>query len=272
MPEGHTIHRIARRLGGDLAGSRVRSSAVQPRFAATAKRLDGRVLDDVEAYGKHLFVRFAGDMTIHIHLGLFGRFRRLAVPAPDPVGALRWRLEGENRAWDLRGPTACEPLDEDAERHLLGRLGPDPLRRDADPSRFVERAAKSRRAIGALLLDQAVISGIGNVYRSEFCFAAGLHPTVPSRSVGSRLLGELWDLSVRQLRAGERSGRIVTVDPAEVGAPSAARVPRGQRTYVYGQTRCLRCGGNIERFELGGRTAFACPNCQAVPAASESAA
>lgn len=261
MPEGHTIHRLARFLRRDLAGARVGSTALQDRFAEPAAHFDGEVLDDTDAHGKHLFVRF-GDEVVHVHLGLFGRFRRRTNPAPPPRGALRWRLEGEERTWDLSGPTACEVLDPDAVDAIRSRLGPDPLRRDAEPTEFVARAARSKRAIGDLLLDQKVIAGVGNVYRAELCFLHGIHPTVAGRDLDEDDLEGIWRSTVDLLRVGERIGRIVTTDPDEVGASSPGRAKRGDRLYVYKQAGCRRCGTEIEAIEIANRTCYACPSCQ----------
>lgn len=261
VPEGHTIHRLARFLRKDLAGTRVGSTALQDRFAAPAARLDGEYVEGTDAHGKHLFVTI-GDETVHVHLGLFGRFRRRTNPAPEPRGALRWRLEGEDHTWDLSGPTACEVLDPDGLATLRARLGPDPLRRDADPDAFVRRAGRSKRPIGDLLLDQKVIAGVGNVYRAELCFLHGLHPTVSGTDLDEPDLGSLWASTVDLLRIGERVGRIVTTDPDEVGVPTHARAKRGERLHVYKRSRCRRCGTEIEVFELANRTCFACPSCQ----------
>lgn len=261
VPEGHTIHRLARFLRRDLAGTQVGSTALQDRFAGPAERFDGEVLDGTDAHGKHLFVRF-GDETVHVHLGLFGRFRRRKNPAPAPRGALRWRLEGDERTWDLSGPTACEVLDPAGVDAIRERLGPDPLRRDADPEAYVRRAGKSKRPIGDLLLDQKVVAGVGNVYRAELCFLHGLHPTVPGNELDEALLVDLWASTVEQLRVGERLGRIVTTDPEEVGASSVGRIAKRERLYVYKQRRCRRCETEVEVFELANRTCYACPTCQ----------
>ncbi|MEM9713978.1 MAG: DNA-formamidopyrimidine glycosylase family protein, partial [Actinomycetota bacterium] len=234
MPEGHTIHRLARFLRKDLAGAPVGSTALQDRFLRSAERFDGEVLDGTDAHGKHLFVHF-GDETVHVHLGLFGRFRRRTNPPPEPRGALRWRLEGEERTWDLSGPTACEVLDPEEVDAIRARLGPDPLRRDADPEAYVRRAGRSKRPIGDLLLDQKVVAGVGNVYRAELCFLHGLHPTAPGNELDEAVLEDLWASTVDLLQVGERLGRIVTTDPDEVGAPSVGRITKRQRLYVYKQ-------------------------------------
>jgi endonuclease VIII len=127
-------------------------------------------------------------------------------------------------------------------------------------------AALQRRriAIGAALLDQSVVAGIGNVFRAEALFLAGVHPDRPARDVTRGEFEALWRILRVQLRAGERSGRIVTVIPAEVGAPNRANVPDAERVYVYRRTGqpCRRCGTPVTSWPLGGRSISACPACQ----------
>jgi len=262
MPEGHTVHRAARRQTTLLGGGPVRASSPQGRFAGGAAALDGIVLRRVEAVGKHLFYRFAGDEVLHVHLGLFGRFREHpAGGPPDPRGAIRLRLAGERGAIDLSGPTACELVGEDGREAILTRLGPDPLRADADGERAVADLARRRVPIGAALLDQSIVAGLGNVYRAEVLFVCGVAPARESRSVPVADLTAIWDTSVRMLRDGVRRGRIVTVDPAEVGRP-VSRMRRHERTYVYKQDLCKRCGTPIAAIVLGARPCYWCPVCQ----------
>ena len=199
-----------------------------------------------------------GPVCLHVHLGLFGRFRRRPVPPPDPRGALRLRLVGDERTWDLSGPTACELVDPDQLEALLDRLGPDPLRADADGGRFVERAGRSRRPIGSLLMDQAVVAGIGNVYRAELLFLCGIHPARPASSLSDAEFDDLWHRAVELLRIGVRMGRIVTTDPVEVGRPRS-RMRSEDRLYVYHREHCRRCGSDIRVLELGGRPIWYCP-------------
>ena len=132
MPEGHTIHRAARDHQRILAGRSLRVSSPQGRFAAGADHLDGRACLDVEAYGKHLVYQFDGESYLHVHLGLFGRIKKRKLPAPEPVGAVRVRLEGDTHLVDINGPAICETLDGDGFQALTGRIGPDVLREDAD--------------------------------------------------------------------------------------------------------------------------------------------
>src|SRR3546814_10163475 len=121
--------------------------------------------------------------VLHIHLGLIGKLRRQASPPEDPVGQVRLRLEGEAATWDLSGPMVCAVVTPDAMEAVASSLGPDPLRRDADPERFVARVLRSKKPIGNLLLEQDVIAGIGNVYRAEVLWSLGIHPGREGRSL-----------------------------------------------------------------------------------------
>lgn len=263
MPEGHTIHRIARDHRPILAGRVVSATSPQGRFDAGAARIDGCRLEGIEAYGKHLFYRWDDASVLHVHLGLFGKFRisRGAEP-PAPGGAVRLRLRTEEAALDLSGPTDCSVGTEDDRDRIVARLGPDPLRSDADPERFHRRVARSRAPIGGLLLDQAVIAGVGNVYRAEALFVCGIDPRRPGHDVSAPERGALWDTITSMLRAGVRANRIVTVDRAELGLAPGARHRRGETTYAYKRRVCLRCANDISWFPLANRPCYACPGCQ----------
>lgn len=267
VPEGHTIHRIARDHTRLLAGRPLAVTSPQGRFAADAARVDGAVLGRVEAYGKHLFSWWSTGEVGHVHLGLFGTFRvhRTDEP-PEPKGALRMRLQtiddGEPVTIDLRGPTACTIGPPDDRDRIVARLGPDPLRDDADPDAAIDRIQRSRKAMGGLLLDQGVLAGVGNVYRAELLFVHGIHPERPGRDCDRAELESLWDTTVRWLRAGVRANRIVTVDRSELDLPKGARIPRRDATYAYRRDRCLRCGSPIVPIEVANRTCYHCPTCQ----------
>ena len=266
MPEGHTIHRIARDHGRLLAGRQLRVTSPQGRFAEDAARVDGATLDGLEAYGKHLFYHWSTGEVGHVHLGLFGKYRVHRGEAPEPRGALRMRLEAldgdEPVTVDLRGPTACTVGPPDDRERIVARLGPDPLRRDADANRVIERIARSRAPIGGLLLDQAVVAGIGNVYRAELLFVHGIHPLRPGRDCHPDELRSIWDTAVSWLTAGVRANRIVTVDRTELDLPKGTRIPRREATYVYQRDRCIRCGTPIDAIEVASRTCYYCPHDQ----------
>ena len=289
MPEGHTIHRYARLHRAALADRRLAASSPQGRFAAGAARIDGRRLHDVEAYGKHLFYRWqmAEPATLHVHLGLFGHFRSFhsspapdgqAAPVPPPTAGTRLELRAEDGTiLRLAGPTACHLILPEQEESLLARLGPDPLRADADPARFSAALRRRSVGIGQALLDQRVIAGIGNAFRAEVLFLTGIHPNRPARDLTAAQVEALWTVLVRLLRTGERTGRIATVEADEQSAGERRANDRpaddrrvGERSgarhlvYVYrrGGEACRRCGTPIRSWKLGGRTISACPSCQ----------
>jgi endonuclease VIII len=255
VPEGHVLHRLAGEQQ-ELVGSPLRVSSPQGRFADGAARLDGRVLDAVEAVGKHLLHHF-GDEALHVHLGLRGAFYRSAPPSPEPRPSVRVRLASPAVAWDLIAPITCEVLDEDGVGALRGRLGPDPLRDDADPEEFVAALARDRRALGVALLDQAVIAGVGNVFRAEALFACRLHPGRASSSVSGKGARALWEALAGMMRHGVEDGRIITVDVPAGGERLA--VPEEEARRIYKRERCAECGADVVTWPLGGRTAYACP-------------
>ena len=267
MPEGPTLHRLARLHQRRFGGHQVEVSSPQGRFAVGAAAVDGRVLRRAGAWGKHLFHHYAGGVTVHVHLGLIGSFTEFAVDAdagpPPPVGQVRMRMVGAEFGTDLRGPNACEVFDDLQVADVIARLGPDPLRRDAQPAKAWDRITKSRRPIGALLMDQAVIAGIGNVYRSELLFRHQIDPFRPGTAVGAAEFDSAWTDLVQLMRIALRRGRIVVVRPEnDRGAPSYA--PGRPRTYVYRRAGepCRVCATAVRTAELEGRNVFWCPNCQ----------
>jgi endonuclease VIII len=264
MPEGHTIHRLARDHAAWFAGAAVRVSSPQGRFAAAAARLDGRRFEGAEAYGKHLFHRYDGTGTVHVHLGLFGKVTTHRLPAPAPRDTVRYRIVGADRAIDLVGATACELLGPEEVEALLERLGPDPLREDADPERAWQALRRRSVGIGRALMDQRVLAGVGNVYRAELLFVHGVHPELPAKQLPRERWDAMWATLVRWMRQGVEEQRIITVDPAEVGR-ARHELTRDEATYVYRSDRCGRCDGEVRRWDLAGRWAYACERCQPRP-------
>jgi endonuclease-8 len=261
MPEGHTIHRLARDLNRTLRDGPVHAWSPQGRFSGGAALIDGQRLRRAEAWGKYLFCDVGIEQVLHVHLGLIGKFRRRPAPPPAPVGMIRLRLEGPTATWDLSGPTRCELITPDERADIEARLGADPLRPSPDVAGARARFARSGRPVGAFLLDQSVIAGIGNVYRAELLFLCGIHPARPASSLSDDEFAELWDRSVELLRLGVRMGRIVTTDPDEIGRPRS-RMRGEDRLHVYHRTHCRRCGTELGVLELGGRPIWYCPTCQ----------
>jgi formamidopyrimidine-DNA glycosylase len=251
MPEGHTIHRLARQHTRLLGGRTITAASPQGRAVEAAAEIDGRVLEAVDAHGKHLLYRFGPSCTLHVHLGLYGRFRRVPVLRGTPRLVLGDGADPDVLV-QLSGPTACELLAPPQEDRLLARLGPDPLRPDADPARVRAALGRRRIALGAALLDQSVVAGIGNAYRAEMLLEAGLDPFRPARSLSPEEFDRLWAVVAAQLRRGVRSGRIT---------------PRR----LYRRSRCGSCGGPVATAPLAGRTLYWCPREQggdAAPAAA----
>ncbi|NNF79854.1 MAG: formamidopyrimidine-DNA glycosylase [Rhizobiales bacterium] len=213
----------------------------------------------MEAFGKHLIYRFDGGLALHIHLGLFGRIRKRKLPLLEPRGAVRVRMVGATHVVDINGPTICEVLDEPQFLALAGRIGPDVLRSDADPDLAYRRIAKSRAPIGRLIMDQSVMAGIGNIYRSEILWRQAVHPMSPGRLVGRRTFDKIWKDAVQLLNIGVKRNAIVTVDNALPG-----RGRYRERVNIFGIATCPRCDGNIRRFELDNRKVYVCDTCQPV--------
>ncbi|SCX38907.1 endonuclease-8 [Klenkia marina] len=268
MPEGHTLFRLAREQHAAFAGREVHVTSPQGRFAAEAELVDGRVLDEVTSWGKHLFAVFGPDV-VHVHLGLYGKYTSGRGIPPEPRGALRMRWEGPGEdgegVWtDLRGATACELLTDGEMGLILDRLGPDPLRK-SDPGKAWARISRSRVTIGALLMDQAVLAGVGNVYRAEVLFRHGISPFRAGRDLGETEWTAIWADLVVLLRAGVKAGRIVTTRPEDRSRRRGA-VTRDDAHYVYRRAGlpCRICGTPVRTEVMVGRNLFWCPTCQAV--------
>ncbi len=262
MPEGHTIHRLARRHEDWFAGQPVTVSSPQGRFEG-ADLIDGQVFRGASAWGKHLFHDYDAHV-VHIHLGLFGKFFTHTGEPPEPRDTCRMRVATTARTIDLVGAITCEVLTPGEVDDVTAGLGPDPLRDDADPEQAWAALQRRRVGIGRALLDQAVLAGVGNVYRAEVLFTHGIHPEVPSPAIDRDTFDSMWSQLREWMRWGVRTGRIVTTDPDEVGTPRG-RMTRSESRYVYKQDACRRCGTPIRRWDLAGRWAYACESCQPPP-------
>ena len=257
MPEGHTIHRAARDHHRLFAGQKLTISSPQGRFADGALLLSGRSCLAVEAFGKHLIYRFDEGDVLHIHLGLFGRIRKHKLPLAEPRGAVRVRLVGDTHAIDINGPTICQVLAPHEFISLTDRIGPDVLRADAKPNLAYARISKSKAPIGRLIMDQAVMSGIGNIYRSEILWRQSVHPETPGRAVDRQTFDRIWDDAKALLALGVKHNAIITIAGAR---PSKSRYR--ERVNIFAKDNCPTCKDAIRRFEINGRRAFVCETCQ----------
>lgn len=334
MPEGHSVHRIARQFDRNIVGHRVAASSPQGRFADGASILDGREATSVRAVGKQMFLEF-DDVWLRVHLGMYGAWdfagdiivdptiassngrmgqtnqrgtvvdddndepimdaagenslSSIGAPRrargrvrmseqtrgleeetewpPPVVGQVRLRLLTELTCADLRGPTACQIQTPDEVASTIAKLGPDPLVDDVveGEERFVSVVRRKPTAIGLLLMDQSVISGIGNVYRAEMLFRARQNPHTPGRDVPEEIVRGLWRDWVRLLAIGVEAGQMMTMDDLDPQAYRAAMASRDDRHWVYHRAGlpCRVCGTSIIVEEAAGRKLYWCPRCQA---------
>jgi endonuclease VIII len=250
MAEGDTILRAARRLDA-LTGETVAASAPNPRGrAARIERLDGRRLDAVESHGKNLLLRF-GDVVLHSHMGMNGSWHVYPRGAPwrKPRRSAWAVLAGERQeAVQFGGPTLRLLATDRARRDpQLARLGPDILAPELDLDAILQGLhADPARGLGDALLDQAVVAGIGNIFKSEACFAARVDPW--------RAVGEVGDEELRAVLLAARELMLAAV---------------GDRRHTYAVYRARRpcpvCHGRISSRGQGdaNRTTYWCPRCQA---------
>jgi DNA-formamidopyrimidine glycosylase len=273
MPEGHTLHRLAAALRDHFAGRVVEVSSPQGRFAESAALVDGTELLGAEAWGKHLFLEFPGERFIHVHLGLIGKLDVHPGPVPAPVGQVRMRLVStgteDSEQWygDLRGATVCELLTGAQRKAVVDGLGPDPLRDDADPERAWRRISKSHRPVGDLLMDQAVLGGVGNVYRAELLFRHRINPLRPGNTLRRGQFKAMWSDLVALMHEGVRTGRIDTVreeHTPEVMGRDPRKDDHGGEVYVYRRhdQPCHVCGSRVRTEVLASRNLFWCARCQ----------
>jgi formamidopyrimidine-DNA glycosylase len=233
-----------------------------------------------------LFIAFttpggANPVWLRVHLGLYGMWRfagpglagygrRTRKPAadappglPEPTGQVRLRLLTRSNAADLSGPTACELLSPAGKAAAEAKLGPDPLRPNPDPDRAWAIISKSRTPIGALVMRQDVVAGIGNIYRAEILFRARIDPHRPGRDLPPAAWAALWQDLASLMADGVRTGRIVTTAPAD-RAKRTARPARGDACYVAHRAGapCRICGHPVHAAPMAGRTLYWCPVCQ----------
>ena len=258
MPEGDTIHYAANRIRPVLAGhvpDELRTP--HPRFgrARWGERLTGRAVEAVEAHGKHLFLRFEGDLTIHSHLRMTGSWRVLERGARwprSPRAAWLHVRRGDREVVQFNGPV-LELMTESRARfdRRLAQLGPDILAPEFDAARFLRRLREDdpTRPIGDALLDQRTIAGIGNLWKVEGCFAAGIDPWRPTGRVSD-----------------EEALRIVELVRPRMQS-SAADGNQNRWRRIYGRAGqpcpdCQRPKAVIVREFLAGRGTYYCPGCQ----------
>lgn len=260
MPEGHKTHRIAIDQTEWLGGQPLKITSPQGRFRSDARKVSGQTLDRVEAVGKHLFYRFDQHRIVHVHLGRYGSFRIEPTPPPKPVGQIRMRIVASDRTIDLRGPTQCRVIGQDVRDEVVAKLGPDPLA-GAKASQVWTKIERSGKPIATLLLDQSVVAGVGNIFRAEMLFEAEIDPRTTGQDLGKDRFDRLWKILVKQMKAGLRHGKIITVTAKEAGKP-LSKVDGNDRFRVYGHHHCPRCNHPIIQQDIASRKMYWCDGCQ----------
>ena len=258
VPEGDTVFLAASRLNAAIGGKRLlRTDFRVPAFATSD--LSGHVLTEVVSRGKHLLFRTEGEITLHTHFKMDGRWDlyRPGEPWAGPTHHVRVVLTTESHVAVGSRLGVTELIPTAREHEVVGHLGPDVLGPDWDPDEVLTRFLdQPERAIGEALVDQRVMAGPGNVYRNEVCFLRGLDPRTPVRAVPD--LPRLIDLMKRLMEANRWTGNQITTGDTR----------RGRRHWVYGRAGqpCGRCG-TLLRAEPGEpstaeRSTFWCPRCQ----------
>jgi len=266
MVEGHGVHRVAERHRRLLLGKVFKAVSPNGKFKEGASLINKRTLSRIEAIGKNLFyfwddanrkAKSDSPTVVHIHFGMSGQFKTasLGTLAPTPNTRLELVNEEDNLVAHLSAMT-CKHGGLDFYESKRKSLGQDPLREDADKELVWEAFKKSRKSVGMLLMDQNVIAGVGNIYRAEILFKAGVHPETLGSSIDYDSFNTIWDISKDLLHRGFQTGSILTVDPEE-GLP-----PPWTRRYIYNHAKCGRCGSKVRTWDMGGRTCYACPTCQ----------
>ena len=258
MPEGDTVYLAATRLDDALSGKVLEQTDFRvPRYATVD--LSGNRVENVVPRGKHLLFRIEGGLTLHTHYKMEGSWHlyRHGQGWHGPDHEVRAVLKtGDRVAVGVR-LAVVELVPTSSEDEIVGHLGPDPLQPGWDPAEAVARfRAHPDDEIGTVVLDQSVMAGPGNVYKSEICFLRGVHPRMKVADVPD--LEGFVDLLARTMQANRTTGMQITTGDKR----------RGQMQWVYGRggQPCRRCHTKIVR-ELqqgygGDRVTFYCPHCQ----------
>lgn len=263
LPEGHTVHRTANDFNRLFAGEKLFIDSPQGRFATEAAMVSGAKLTKARALGKQLFLHFDNQLTIRIHLGIYGKWKFYEQNDFDEVlGEVRARFKSSRAIAELRGPTICEVIEHDEVLAVEKRLGPDPL--NADPrgierERFVQKVLQSKTSIGQLLMNQEVISGVGNVYRAELLFRAAIEPHRAGEQLNQQLVEEIWIDAVKLMKVGVKTSFMITRDELFTKRPG-----KDERNFVYKRQGlpCRVCGKTISLEIMAGRKLYWCPQCQ----------
>jgi endonuclease-8 len=179
------------------------------------------------------------------------------LPQAEPKGAVRVRLVGDTHVIDINGPTICQILPRPELLTLINRIGPDVLRSDANPDLAFNKITKSKAPIGRLIMDQSVMAGIGNIYRSEILWRQSIHPEAPGSAISRDMFDRIWNDAKELLTLGMKHNAIITTNTT-----SRTKSRYRERVNIFAKTICPTCKGAIRRFEISGRRAYLCETCQ----------
>jgi endonuclease VIII len=265
VPEGDTVHLAGKRLRAALAGHPlVRGELRHPRLVG--HDLAGRTVVDVASVGKHLFTRFDDGRSLHSHFRMDGSWHlyRPGMTWQRPVHEARAVLATADRVAVGFALHDLQLLPTPNEDRIVGHLGPDLLDRHWGPEHAAEAlrrfTARADHELGLVLLEQRVMAGVGNLYKTEVCFLLGLSPWTPVRELPDPAAAIITarDLLLRNADRPEQS--------------TTGELGRGRQHWVFerGGQRCRRCGTRIRTAEQGdgvyARPAYWCPRCQPGPA------
>ncbi|MGN6130431.1 MAG: DNA-formamidopyrimidine glycosylase family protein [Nocardioidaceae bacterium] len=259
MPEGDTVWRTARHLDRALSGSTLVETDFRVPAHATLD-LAGQPVVATLSRGKHLLTRIGADVTLHTHLKMEGAWHLYRPGSRWRRPAHEARVVLRTEAWTAVGFAlgVCEVLPRSEEDAVVGHLGPDLLGPDWDEDEALRRLrAVPDRTVAEAILDQRNLAGIGNLYKSELCFLAGVHPWLP--------VGEVPDLP----RLVRRARTVLDANKERVEQTTTGDLRKGRQTWVYRRERqpCRRCGTRIEVAMQGEqeRATYWCPSCQPEP-------
>ena len=266
MPEGDTLHAYARSIEASLAGhTLVRAESNRLPLA----RFVGHVLRGARAQGKHLLIELDTGHLLRTHLRMHGtiRVRQGSHQGPIINPHVRWLLaSAEATAVCLDAPSIELVHEKQLDSHpILSRLGPDLLGTELDTAEVLRRLRLApERAIGSALLDQEILAGIGNVYKSEVLFITETSPFACVRELADeRLLAIV--ATARSLMRRNLGERRRTTPRGRIAAPH----------WVYGRSGepCMRCGARVtmQRQDPLARSTYYCPDCQPLPAGASCA-
>jgi endonuclease-8 len=263
MAEGHVSHRNAERLTAALGGREIVRVDAGPQMAAQQlpRRLTGDTLELVETRGKHQLIRFTSGRVLHSHLGMNGRWQLRSADRPPPQRRLWLALWTDLHVAAQYGGPRLRLHEPGGAIPALAGVGPDVLDATLDPGQAALTAlagAEPARPVGDVLLDQRLLSGIGNIYRAETLFLAGIDPWRGAATVSVEEAHRIGQTAAELMRHGVmHPGPITTYH-----GPAPGR----ERTWVYGRRDqpCRRCGTPVRAKGMGdaNRTLFWCPTCQ----------